>query len=171
MLKHADTLAQDTVRPEIANWNIDGSVSSDAPFVVWANVSDSGSGVLNVSAVIRRTTNGTSTTRHLMSFNGSFYVATVAPLEANNTYMIWVESYDVALNLAQSYTRTFDTYVSAISRVNPNISLPFVVGGSLVAFLVAVVLSYSYYKRNPRMPPTEVDVQQLDPNQEDTQSS
>ena len=169
--KRADTLAQDTVRPEIANWSIDGAVSSIASFVVWANVSDSDSGILNVSAVIRRTTNVSLTTWHLMSFNGTFYTATIAPLKANNTYSIWVESYDVALNLAQSYTRTFEVYVSATSRVDPNVTFPIVVGGSVVAFFVALVLSYIYDKRNPRMAPTDVEVQPPDLGQENTQTS
>lgn len=171
LTKRAHTLAQDTVRPEIANWGIDGVVSSVASFVVWANVTDSGSGVLNVTAVIRRNTNGTLTTRHLMLFNGTFYVATVAPLDANNTYTIWVESYDVALNLAQSFSRTFDVYVAVTSHVDPYITFPFVIGGSLAAFFVAVFLSYLYDKRNPRMPPTDVETQSVNLDQENTQTS
>jgi hypothetical protein len=169
--KCLDNLAQDAVRPEISNWSIDGSVSSIASFVVWANVSDLNSGVLNVSVVIRRTTNGTLTTKQLMSFNGTVYTATAGPLDANNTYTIWIEAYDVALNLAQSYSRTFKLYVGSTSSVDPYITFPFVVGGGLVTFFAAVVLACIYDKRNPRVPYTDMHEQPPDPNQEDTESS
>ncbi|MFW9921456.1 MAG: hypothetical protein ACFFED_17790 [Candidatus Thorarchaeota archaeon] len=153
------SLSQDITRPEIYGWGIDGSVNTVDSFTVWANVTDTNSGILNVTAVIRVDANVSSTTRTLMPFNGTFFSKTFSALEINHTYSIWVEAYDMELNLAQSYNRQFDLHVYPSTGIDPNVTLPFVLTGSLVTFLVAVLLAREYQKRNPRLetPPVEAE--------------
>jgi len=144
-------LTQDTSRPDIYRWGIDGEVNLVDTFVVWANVSDTDSGILNVSTVIRLDANSSLTYRTLMSFNGSYYTQSFSPLEVNHTYSIWIDVYDNAFNRAQSYNRLFDLHVFPNTRVDPSVTLPYVLTGSLATFLVAFLLAREYQKRNPRV--------------------
>ncbi len=143
-------LSQDTVRPEIYGWGIDGSVNTVDSFTVWANVTDRDSGILNVSTVVRIDSNVLLTTKTLMSFNGTFYTQSFSALEVNHTYSIWIEAYDTEINRAQSYNRLFDLHVYPNTGIDPSVTLPYVVSGSLVTLLVAVLLAREYHKRNPR---------------------
>ncbi len=141
------TLAQDTLRPNIYEWGIDGVVSSETSFTVWANVSDNDSGLLNVSILIK--TDNYDPTKNLIAFNGTFHVITVGALAANHTYSIWIVVYDVALNRAQSYVRNFDLTIDPYPTVDPNLSFPFVVPSSLALFAAVVIIGHVINKRKP----------------------
>ncbi len=142
-------VAQDTLRPEIYGWGIDGIVSDGEAFTVWGNVTDTESGVHNVTAKIRQ--DGGDPVVTLMVFNSSFYTATFPGVELNHTYLIWVEAYDTEDNLALSYSRSFDLRIDLNPQVDPTLTLPYVVSFSLLALAIAIGLSFVYNKRNPRL--------------------
>lgn len=149
-MRNSFILSQDTIRPEIHSWGIDGVVSTDSSFIVWANTTDAVSGILNVSTVIRLDGNSSLTTWTLMPFNGTCYAQTFSPLAVNHTYSIWIEVYDNAYNRAQSYSRSFDLNVYPPTGIDPNVTLPYVLVGSLFTFIAAVLAAKEYQRRNPR---------------------
>ncbi|MGQ4872394.1 MAG: hypothetical protein ACP6IT_11265, partial [Candidatus Thorarchaeota archaeon] len=123
-------------------WGIEGDPAALEPFGVWAEVHDSGSGVKNVSLVIR--TEAGNTTRHALSFNDSLYVAQIQPLRANHTYVLFIEAFDNSDNVATSYARTIDTYVSQPSAPDPTVTLPYVVGSTLAVAGVTCAAAVIY---------------------------
>ncbi|MHA1481330.1 MAG: hypothetical protein ACTSQZ_07915 [Candidatus Thorarchaeota archaeon] len=141
------TMAQDTLRPDIYEWGIDGIVGGENSFTVWANISDNDSGVLNVSMLIKMDYNAPTET--LMLSNGTFFVVEVFPLILNHTYRIWIESYDIALNRAQGYARNFDLTIDPNPPIDPNLSFPFVVPSSLALFATVVLIGYVINRRKP----------------------
>jgi hypothetical protein len=140
--------AQDTVRPEIYGWGIDGDIGEGPTFTVWANVSDSDSGIQNVTVHIRQ--DGGDSVVNLMTFNSTFHTVTLPNVELNHTYLVWVESYDNAGNLAQSFSRNYDLMINTDITLDPSVTLPYVVSVSIIALVMAIGLSYEYNKRNPR---------------------
>jgi len=145
---HSSALLQDTTRPEIYEWGLDGSVNSESTFGVWANISDRESEVYNATAFLQQDS-GTPISS-LMSFNGTFYATTFPAVETNHTYTVWIHSYDTAGNLAISYNLQFDLRIRTNIVVDPDATLPYVVSSSLLVFAIAIGLSYGYDKRHPR---------------------
>ncbi|MFW9850053.1 MAG: hypothetical protein ACFFF4_13025 [Candidatus Thorarchaeota archaeon] len=140
--------AQDTIRPEIYGWGILGHIGESPTFTVWANVTDNDSGVENVTVNIRQ--DGGSPVVTLMSFNTTFYTLTLPHVELNHTYTVWIESYDVAGNVATSYSRNFDLRIDTVTNLDPIVTLPYVVSVSILTLVVVLWLSNEYNKRNPR---------------------
>ena len=145
---HSSALLQDTTRPEIYEWGLDGSVNSESAFGVWANISDRESEVYNATAFLQQDS-GTPIFS-LMPFNGTFYATTFPAVEYNHTYSVWIQSYDTAGNLAISYSRQFDLRIDSNNVVDQGATLPYVVSASLLVFAIAIGLSYAYDKRHPR---------------------
>ncbi len=143
----APVLAQDTLRPEIYGWGIDYESSSAMSFIIWANVTDPDSGILNVSGVVRQEIPTVTTNRFLMSFNGTVYHTEAFSLVVNRTYSIWVEVYDNALNRALSNKKQVDLHQVSDTVLDPTVTFPYVVSGSFLTLLVAVLLSVLYHKR------------------------
>jgi hypothetical protein len=152
--------AQDVLRPEIYGWGIDGALSDGAAFTVWANVTDEDSGINNVTANVRQDDGSPVVT--LLSHNSTFFTAILSGVELNHTYAIWVESYDIAGNVAVSYTRNFDLRIVSNPELDPIVTLPYVVSISLLALGIAIGLSYIYNQRNPRLDPSEDEIESLD---------
>ncbi len=134
----------DSLRPEILEWGVVQPHSWDDPFVVWANVSESGSGIENVTVVIE---GPLGERRHLLPYNGTHYTAWLAPLGLNATFQVHVEAYDWAMNVATSYTLTVDLSPRPPPPLDPWVTMPLVVGSSLVLMVVVVVVAYAYRRR------------------------
>ena len=145
---HDPVLAQDVLRPEISDWGIEGDPAALEPFGVWAEVHDSGSGVKNVSLVIRNEAG--NITMHPLSFNDSLYVAQIQPLGANHTYVLFIEAFDNSDNVATSYARTIDTYVSHSIAPDPTVTMPYVVGSTLAVAGVTCAAAVIYDRRRGR---------------------
>lgn len=163
---HTSTLLQDTLRPEIYQWGLDNPVNAETAFTVWANVSDRDSGIQNVTAFLQQDIDEPISS--IMSFNGSFYTTSFAPVESNHTYSVWIQAYDEAGNLATGYARNFDLRIFIDPEIVAGATMPFVISGSLVTLVVAIGLSYQYEKRNPRDEPTaDIDDQTENESAED----
>ncbi|MHA2424487.1 MAG: hypothetical protein ACXAEF_06850 [Candidatus Thorarchaeota archaeon] len=159
--------AQDTLRPEIYGWGIDGEVVDGASYTVWANVTDNDSGILNVSARVRQDSGVPVTTP--MTFNDTFYTVTLPGVETNHTYTIWIVVYDVAENIATSYTRSFNLFIDPDPPLDPLITLPYVISVSIMSLVAVLGFSYEYNKRNPRDGSTSEE--ELDETNEPTTES
>lgn len=138
----------DTIRPEIYEWGLDGTVNNETSFVVWANVSDVGSGIKNVTANLRQDTLDVS--EYIMSFNSTFYRVVFPPVESNHTYTIRVRAFDNANNSALSFPRSFDLRIIPGTITDPYVTLPIVVSSSLVLLVLVAVVAREYDKRHPR---------------------
>ncbi|MHA1247022.1 MAG: hypothetical protein ACTSPE_06820 [Candidatus Thorarchaeota archaeon] len=158
---HHTALAQDALRPEISDWGLEGDPSALEPFDVWAEVHDSGSGVKNVSLVIRDEMG--NVTKHPLSFNDSLYVAQIQPLRANHTYVLFVEAFDNSDNVATSYSRTIDTHVSRTSAPDPSVTMPYVVGSTLAVAGATCAAAVIYDRHRSR---TRDGGAQADPSSE-----
>ncbi|MBS3795059.1 MAG: hypothetical protein KGY80_09190 [Candidatus Thorarchaeota archaeon] len=135
-------LSEDIVRPEIASWNFTKEARRGEDFEVWAEVSDTESGVKNVSLVVEETVS--NRILYPLSFNSSLYTAQIPALEVNRTYELFIRAFDNANNSATSYRRSIDLRIATTTRINPNVTfLPVVVSSSIVAVTV-IVLAYFY---------------------------
>lgn len=141
-------LSQDTIRPEISSWGIEGRASAGESFVAWANVTDYQSAVRNVSLILN-SDNGTVRTVEIYPLfdNGTLYVRQIPGLPANRTYLLRVLAFDLANNSAISYSRTINRYPSPDPPIDPNVTMPVVVTSSLVLFAIVSLLAYVYDRR------------------------
>src|SRR5512137_1625549 len=98
--------AQDTLRPEISNWGIDGNAKGGESFIAWANVSDASSGVRNVSLIVQPTVG--PRLEYPLESNGTLFTDTIPPLEFNRTHTLFIKAFDMANNSATSYPRVID---------------------------------------------------------------
>ena len=143
-------MAQDTAGPTISGWNVSASAYRAEPFDVWAVVTDDDSGVQNVSLQVR---NSVSTINwYLMPFNGSHYIESVPALPINESYTLRVFAFDMANNSRNSYVRNIDLRISG-PLIDPNITMPVVVGSSIGLFALVIVLTYFYDKRQSAIVP------------------
>ncbi len=141
-------LSQDTIRPEISSWGIEGRPSAGESFLAWANVTDYQSGVRNVSLILN-SDNGTVRTvqNYPMFDNGTLYVRQIPGLPVNRTYLLRVLAFDLVNNSAISYSRTINRYPSPDPPIDPNITMPVVVTSSFVLFAIVLLLAYVYDRR------------------------
>jgi len=137
----------DTLRPEISSWGIEGPVTQGLEFSAWANVSDTESGVRNVSLSVHGNTGYQSL--YALSFNGSLYWADIPGLAVNASYTLYVIAFDWANNSATSYPRNLDLR-PATSTIDPSVSAPIVVSSSLALMGVITVLAIFYDRRRNR---------------------
>ncbi|RDE15007.1 MAG: hypothetical protein C4K49_06770 [Candidatus Thorarchaeota archaeon] len=138
----------DTLRPEILAWGLEGPVNQGLPFVAWANVTDTESGVRNVSLIVDPTP-GTETLHELLS-NGTHYVGTLPGLAIGKLYSFSILAYDMANNSATSYARTIDMRPVTTTIVDPSVTAPIVVGSSLALMGLVIVVSIAYDRRSSR---------------------
>ncbi len=141
-------LAQDTLRPSIDAWGIDGPIRSGEEFTVWANVSDSESGVLNVSAKILQDSSLYSSP--LLEYNGSYFASTIPGLELNHTYEISIVALDNAENRAESFSREFALVINTDTTIDPEVTLPIVVGSSIVVLVALAIFAYRTKEQKKR---------------------
>ncbi|MCF2137641.1 MAG: hypothetical protein K9W43_10470 [Candidatus Thorarchaeota archaeon] len=141
-------ISQDTLRPEISAWGIVGDPSSDNSFSVWANVSDSGTGVRNVSLVTQQDTGNTTVTELLR--DGPLYTHDIPGLPVNHTYTLYILAFDLANNSATSYSVTVDTHPTPPATFDPNSAMPVVVVSSLLLGGLTILLAIVYHRCNLR---------------------
>jgi hypothetical protein len=135
----------DTLRPEISGWGLEGPVAQGLSFSAWANVTDSESGVRNVSLSVLNNTGYRS--QYVLGFNGSLYRASIAGLALNAIYTLTVIAFDVANNSATSYQRTVDLRPTASATIDESATAPIVIGSSLVLMGVVAVLATIYDRK------------------------
>lgn len=135
----------DTLRPEISGWGLEGPVTQGLPFSAWANVTDWESGVRNVSLSVLNNTGYRS--KYALGFNGSLYKASIAGLALNATYTLTVIAFDMANNSATSYHRTVDLRGTTSTTIDQSVTAPIVIGSSLVLMGAVVALSVIYDRK------------------------
>lgn len=139
-------LAQDTTWPIISYWNISPSVYRGEPFEVSAYVWDADSGVDNVTVHILNSTHFEWV--YELNYNGSHYVATIPALPIGDVYRLHIKAFDKAGNSVTSYIKTVNL-LDTRTPIPEDITLPVVVGSSLVFMAIVIVLAVAYSRRHP----------------------
>ena len=134
----------DSLRPEIIGWNFTRPANSFASFPVWANVSETGSGIENVSFVVTR---NNYMSKHLLHFNGSLFTAQIPALRLNATFNVYIEAYDWATNRAESYSVVLDLRPRGPSPLDPWATAPIVILGSGAVLIVVLTIAIIFDKR------------------------
>lgn len=139
-------ISQDETRPTIWDWGITGRPNESEAFSVWANATDNegGVGILNVTINI----SGPNVTVHdLMTFNGSFYEASVDAFPNPGEFRIYVSAMDMNNNTRDSTTVTIIIEENAEPIVDPMITLPIVVSTSCVLLVIVIMAAMLYDKK------------------------
>lgn len=139
------SLQNDTSRPEISDWNITDEAFLGEAFEAWAEVFDSGSGVLNVSLVIENETH--IVREKLLPFNGSHFSDQISALALNDTYDLFIRAFDNANNTAMSFRIEVDLRIVPGSDIDEWITMPVVVASSLAVMLVVILAARIMQKR------------------------
>jgi len=147
---------QDTLRPTIEVWDISRSAYEGEPFKAWADVRDPGSGVRNVSLIIRDSV--LNRTEYEMLHNGIHYAASIDRLQANRSHELWLLAFDMANNSATTYHMTVNLIESTYTPIDPWVTMPTVVSSSLALMAMVICVAAVYDKRrawNEPFEPTE----------------
>ncbi|TFF84429.1 hypothetical protein EU524_01075 [Candidatus Thorarchaeota archaeon] len=147
----ASVTSQDITRPNIWSWEILGEPELLHPFEVRANVSDNtgGSGIRNVTL---RVTGPNATVRQAMDYNATstLYEISADPLPNDGVFRVWLIAFDMENNSRESYDRFITAEENPETPIDPSITLPYVVLGSLGIGVLAIVSALEYDKRRPK---------------------
>ncbi|MGQ4912675.1 MAG: hypothetical protein ACP6KW_10940 [Candidatus Thorarchaeota archaeon] len=136
----------DATRPTIYGWGIWGHPEAMEPFDVWANVTDSESGVRNASLHVF----GPNVSINVaMNFNvtSSLYEMNVSAFPNEGDFTIYIKAFDMANNSRQSSRMTITVSGDDDVTIDPNITMPIVVASSTAFALVVIGLAYIYSRR------------------------
>jgi hypothetical protein len=140
-------LQTDVMAPTIHNWS-HSEIKADEYFSIWANVTDDDSGILNVTAKADVISGDGNDSIFLLEFNGSLYVTNEAILAFNNTYRLWIEAYDNAMNYRLGFGHTIDLVPINPEDIpkDPYLTMPYVIGSSIALLAVIILVSFYYSK-------------------------
>ena len=138
--------SQDTTLPNIWDWNYTGRPNESEAFSVWANVTDNegGDGIRNVTINI---IGPNVTVNDLMIFNGTYYEADIDAFPNDGTFDMFVIAYDMNNNTRSGRHITIIIEEDVEPPVDPNVTLPIVVAGSLVLAISVFMFALMYDKR------------------------
>lgn len=142
---NSSILQNDTVAPSIHNWS-HSEITADEYFIIWANVTDDESGIHNVTAFAEVVQGDANDLSFALESNGSLYVTNEAILSFNNSYRIWIEAYDTAMNHRSSYSRLVDLIPPETTK-DPYLTMPFVIGTTIILLAVIILLAIYSSKR------------------------
>lgn len=140
-----NTISQDdNIVPNIWAWGITGRANESVPFIVWANVTDDGVGVKNVSVHINAPN---YTLVEELLYNGSFYERLLDPFLFPGEYRLIVRAFDMNNN-----TRTGGIiYVTIVPPeeipIDEGLTMPVVVATSVLLAIIVLMAAMLYDKR------------------------
>jgi hypothetical protein len=138
--------SQDTIAPNIWDWNYYGPANKSEPFTVWANVTDNegGSGIRNVTINIQ----GPNVTLHeLMTFNGTYYEANIGAFPNPGTFDLYVNAYDINNNTRLGRHINIVIVDDSAPPIDPQVTLPIVVSSSAILAIVVLAFALIYDRR------------------------
>lgn len=131
-------------QPDVWAWGIEGDPLMGLGFDVWANVTDEDADLKNVSIQV----NGPNMTLNdLMNFNGTFYTGAVPAFPNDGTFNVYILAYDTTNRTRTSSNVLIEYESDPVIPVDPNISMPFVVGGSIGLMVLVICLSFVYDRK------------------------
>ncbi len=143
-------ISQDTTIPNIWDWDYSGRPNESEAFSVWANVTDNegGVGILNVTINI----SGPNVTVHdLMTYNGSFYVASVDAFPNPGEFRMYVSAMDLNNNTRDGRIVTITVEEDMEPTVDPTLTMPIVVSTSSVLLVIVIMFAILYDKKQTEL--------------------
>ena len=134
----------DVISPNVYHWGVVGEPELGDGFDVWANVTDDDSGVRNVTVQV---SGPNMTLNNLMTFNGTFYTTAVPAFPNSGTFNVYIRAYDMANNTRTSTILPIVYDSDPVPVVDPTVTLPIVVGSSIVLIVVVVGLAMFYDRK------------------------
>ncbi len=138
-------------QPDVWAWGIEGEPELGNGFDVWANVTDDGPGIRNVTV---RVNGPNMTLSNLMTFNGTFYTASIPAFPNDGTFNVVLRAYDMTNASRTSYDVNIIFVADPVPYVDPAVTMPIVVGSSLG--LMAVVFGVAMFYDRKRGPGEKV---------------
>ncbi|MFX1483449.1 MAG: hypothetical protein ACFFCP_09690 [Promethearchaeota archaeon] len=138
-------LSQDVTAPNIYAWGVEGDPLLGQGFDVWANVTDDGLGVRNVSVQV---TGPNMTLNDLLTFNGTFYTGSVPAFPNDGHFIVNIRTFDIANNTRTSYPLHFDYVADLVIPPDPTVTMPYVVLSSLGLIGVLIISAIIYDRRS-----------------------
>lgn len=142
------TPGQTYLAPNIWGWGIIGNPGRFEPFLVWANVSANPDGT-DIKNVTLKIDGPNAAIRDSMNYNSTsnLYERLADPLPNDGVFRVVVVAYDVENRSRTSYDRTITAEANPEPSIDPSITFPYVVGGSLGLAGAVFFLAHLYDKR------------------------
>jgi hypothetical protein len=139
-----------TALADIYDWGLEGDPELGQGFDVWANVTNDGinndddPGIKNVTI---RVVGPNMSLFGLMTHNGTYYTGSVPAFPNGGTFNVYLIAYNQTDDPRIS-TNVYITYdPGAPDPVDPNITMPVVVGSSIALMVVVLVIGLVYDRR------------------------
>jgi hypothetical protein len=134
----------DTTRPNIYAWGIEGDPLLGEGFDVWAIVTDTLSGLRNVTVQV---SGPNMTAGYHMTYNGTYYVGSVPAFPNDGLFLVRIRALDMVNNSRLSYQEDIDYVSDPVPVVDPVVTLPIVVGSSVGIMVVVSGIALVYDRR------------------------
>jgi len=131
-------------QPDVWAWGIEGEPELGNGFDVWANVTDDGSGLRNVTIQVY---GPNMSINNLMTFNGTFHIGSVPPFPNDGTFTARIRAYDMANVTRTSSNVIIDFESDPVITVDPSLTMPIVVGSSVGFIAIVSVIALVYDKK------------------------
>ena len=143
-------ISQDSTAPNIWDWDYTGRPNESEAFSVWANVTDNdgGVGILNVTINI---TGPNVTVNDLMTYNGSFYEASVDAFPNPGEFRMHVSAMDLNNNTRDGRIVTIVIEEEVEPTVDPMLTMPIVVSTSSVLLVIVLMAAMFYDKKQTEL--------------------
>ena len=143
-------ISQDSTAPNIWDWDYTGRPNESESFSVWANVTDNdgGVGILNVTINI---SGPNVTVNDLMTYNGSFYEASVDAFPNPGEFRMHVSAMDLNNNTRDGRIVTIIIEEEVEPTVDPMLTLPIVVATSSALLVIVVMAAMLYDKKQTEL--------------------
>lgn len=143
-------ISQDSTAPNIWDWDYTGRPNESEAFSVWANVTDNdgGVGILNVTINI---SGPNVTVNDLMTYNGSFYEASVDAFPNPGEFRMHVSAMDLNNNTRDGRIVTIIIEEEVEPTVDPILTLPIVVSTSSVLLVIVLMAAMFYDKKQTEL--------------------
>ena len=143
-------ISQDSTAPNIWDWDYTGRPNESESFSVWANVTDNdgGVGILNVTINI---SGPNVTVNDLMTYNGSFYEASVDAFPNPGEFRMHVSAMDLNNNTRDGRIMTIIIEEEVEPTVDPMLTLPIVVATSSALLVIVVMAAMLYDKKQTEL--------------------
>lgn len=134
----------DHTPPSIWAWGISGNANQSVPFIAWANVTDDGVGVRNVTV---RVSAPNYTLVEELTYNGTFYEGQLEPLLFPGEYDLQIRAYDMNNN-TQTGRYIIVTITSTTDvTLDESLTMPAVVASSILLAIIVTMVAVFYDKR------------------------
>ena len=135
----------DVTPPNIWSWDISKNANQSVPFTAWANVTDDGVGIRNVTVHVIAPN---YTLVEELVYNGTFYEGQLEPLIFPGDYDLQLRAFDLNNNTRTGRHIIVTIPNPATEPVDESVTMPIVVATSILLAIIVVVGALMYDKHS-----------------------